>query len=370
MVKLASILVLIFLTFLSPQHLEASEVPYYCLPGFVGPVPYDCSIYETGDEEPIAFEGIDDYDRIFKRNGIWYGIIDITNTQLSEWNCFNGRCSQSRILLNFSRELERLSSITYDFVEKDSCRGVNLFGFCLGTWVPGESGTHTAFDNPRHGAFTQWVLNSSEIQRAFGSPFDFQIITPLQYGPLESVEVVRFTFVLTNEEVESVLEQMQEQYDSEVQRILTMPGLTDAQRQDRLELLNIEYATFTIEFQEELTSECVGDHCFVDDPSPQFPSFNPIAPIQRLLGEYGQWFLDNLLTSIIFIILGGLFVKALAVAIVNKSFEAIAAIITTLMKALAAGLEVIIRGSFFLLSSILTVFWTGIVSVSNFIFKR
>ena len=355
MLKLASIALLIFTLLMPSQLLEASEIA-------------------SGDEEITLDDLLEEYDRIFKRNGVWYGIIEVTDISLSEWNCTmaNGRCYQSRIMLNFSRELERLTSVTYDFTAKDSCRGVNLFGFCIGSWETGQSGTHTAFEKDRHGPFVQFILNSSEIQRAFGTSYDFQIITPMTYGPLESVEIIQFTFVLTDAEVESVLASIQEQYDAEVELILNTPGLTDAQRQQLLDQLNLEYATFTIDFQEELTSECVGDHCIAEDITPPgfMPSFNPWDTINRLLADYGQWFTQNLFASIIFIVLGGVFVKALATALVTKSFDAMGAIINTLLKGLASAAELFAKGLILIVSSTLTIFWAGIVGITSFVFRK
>lgn len=200
--------------------------------------------------------GEDDYDKIYQEDGIWYGVIEITDHMLSEDNCMYGKCSRSKISLSFSRDTEALQEITYDFITKDTCIGLNLFGLCIGSKYSGTEGTHTAYNKQEHGAFIDFLFQTNEIQTPVLSNYDYTILTPSEYGPLKEVTIIEYTYILENHETDDVNTTIQQQFNDQLNTILKDPTTTYTEKEQLHQALLNEYQDYTINYGQPLKSLC------------------------------------------------------------------------------------------------------------------
>lgn len=354
MKKLALSFLFLTVMITSFVSLEASSsIPYYCEDDYMGPPPYDCSIYD--DQEYIEVEAIDDYDRIYKLNGIWYGVINVEDILLLPPVNNDGPNS---ISVKLSRETTHLTSITYDFITVDHCDGTGLNNSwgCIGTFIPSYSDNETVYERDRNGLFNEYIFgNNAGIKTSSSSDYDYEIFSDTHIT-FKSVEVVTFTYVLTNVEVDNVMANIQTQYNQEYNYILNHPDKTDTEKNALIQALNAEYAEYEITYGEELTSPCVGDECYTEHPEVD-NSLNTIWEwLSSFLDDYASWAINNLLSAIVFLILGGVFIKALAQAIVSKAFEAGTSVIGHMFNGLVA-----------IVSIFFTTLFTGVFAIFDYL---
>ena len=79
--------------------------------------------------------------------------------------------------------------------------------------------------------------------------------------PYESITVLKFTYILTDQEIIDLRLDIQEQFEEERDIIEENPILTDEEKKEQLDGLITEYIEFEIDFDEEMTSICIGEQC-------------------------------------------------------------------------------------------------------------
>ncbi len=213
----------------------------------------------------------EDYDRIYKENDIWYGVIDLKDSHLTGWNCVYNKCHQNAIYVSFTRDTEKLTSITYDYKTQAPCRGVNLFGLCIGSKGEQETGSETVYNHSDHGPFLTYLLNSNpitEINAIFGdAKYDYRIVSETS-TLFESIDIIEFTYILTDEEVDNIMTDIQDQYDRELHSILIDQSLSFDQKERKEQSLKEEYSYYTIEYGEDLRSRCENETlCHIESSS-------------------------------------------------------------------------------------------------------
>lgn len=216
-----------------------------------------------------------DYDRIEKIDGIWYGIINVTETWIGPRT--TGQ-NFNTFYLQFTRDLQELVSVSYDYVLSDYCSGYELFGACLtGEVVNNETGSIIAYNKYEDGSFLDRLTTSDEIgtstnvdvemvNSTFGKNFDtsidtfYFIRTPFN-EELKSVTVVEFSYILTEQELIDLRLDIQEQFDNEAETILENDLLTQEEQDLLMQDLIAQYEQYEIDTDEVLTSTCEGDQC-------------------------------------------------------------------------------------------------------------
>jgi len=367
MKKLALLPLIFLLIFTTLSTLEASSsIPYYCEEGYTGPPPYDCSIYDDHDYVEVAPNN--DYDRIYRTDGIWYGVITVDDLLLLP--PVNNQGPNS-ISVKFGRDTEHLTSITYTFTTYDYCDGTgfNTSWGCIGNFIPSYTDTETAYEKDKNGIFGRFILgNNAGIIESSSSDYDYEIFSKTHIK-FERVELLEFTYVLTNAEVDNVMADIQSQYDSEYDYIVNHPDKTDAEKNVLIDELNSEYSEYTISYGEELTSPCEGDQCEIEHPEPDNTINTIWDGLSDFLDNYASWAIDNLLSAVVFLILGGVFIKALAQAIVSKAFEAGTSIIGHLFNGITSILSIFFLTLFSGFTTIIDYLLAGITAILS-IFTR
>ena len=256
---------------------EPPLIPYYCEPDFMGPPPYDCAIYYSED-----FLNDTEYTRLYKEDGIWYGVIELEDvvyvrTELTD--SLSNPVTQRKLFRNeiyvkLTRDTERLEEITLEYQTYEFC-AIKWFsfigdGFCMDR-REATSGVTTIYYKGTDGLFLEilmgiwipgWTIDQHYIWDTDYLNFDYKI-TPKIYAPIDNMSILHFTYVLTEEEVAAVLEDIQEQYNREVTGIRLDPNTTLTEKQMLLDLLNAEYAEYTIEYGESMTSLCETELCYI-----------------------------------------------------------------------------------------------------------
>ena len=205
-----------------------------------------------------------DYNRIYKDSqGLWYGVIEITDSMVTVWNCSYNKCTNNAIYLSFSRDLEELVSIKFDYTLKTYCDGFPLLGLCIGTKIESEEGSEEVFNKYTDGSFMEFITNNDGIVNIDYTDYDYRIITE-ESNEIYTVEIIKFTYILTEAEIIDLRLDIQEQYDEELAIIVDNDILTPDEVTEQIEILEDEYSEYEIDFGEEMTSECVGDGCFVE----------------------------------------------------------------------------------------------------------
>ena len=114
------------------------------------------SAYEpTGDPDVDISYGSEEYDRIYYEDGYWHGVIEVTDSMVTGWNCAYYTCNANAIYLNFSRELIELESIKIDYTLKSYCDGMSVLGICFGTEVESETGSEVIFNEYDDGSISE-----------------------------------------------------------------------------------------------------------------------------------------------------------------------------------------------------------------------
>ena len=213
----------------------------------------------------------ENYDRIYKEDDIWYGVIDLKESHLTAWNCVYGKCHQNAIYVAFTRDTEKLTSITYDYKTIAPCRGLEMFGLCIGPRGEQETGSETVYNHSDHGPFLTFLLNSNpitEVNSIFGNnKYDYRIVSE-STDLFESVQIIEFTYILTDQEVDNIMRDIQAQYDQELQEILTDQSLSFEQKEQAEKALQEEYLSYTIDYGEDLRSRCENEElCYIESTS-------------------------------------------------------------------------------------------------------
>ncbi len=242
----------------------------------VGPVdPGDTTDDDTDDPEETT--SVDDYERIEKINGIWYGIIEVTDIYIEQYGLAN-----SSIYLNLDRDLKSLVEIEFDYKVR-SCYGVRDGSSCWGIWGDYKTGTLIIENEIEDGTTSDiWFdsITNNILNDEMNEQWDWVITSRL----VDIVDIIQFTYILTDEEVDSVNAEIKEQFLEEAQLIIDNSLLTEAEKLTQLAALELEYSEYNLEYDELITSVCVGDGCYGETTTPSNAD------------DYPEWYTDLLST--------------------------------------------------------------------------
>lgn len=251
-----------------------------------------------------------DYTRIEYVEGVWYGIIDITDLSLTAAFTGSGAFDSDPNYMNvigisLTRELTYLKSVKVEFVTKDSCQGWFTFFGCIGSTTPSYEGVRTIHNTSENDTFSNVYFGSNEEEIITGND-DYDYYLYVRDDAYDHIKVLELEFKLTAAEVTDLELDIQQQFNDEAETILNNPLLTDEQQDTQIAALIEEYDSWPDLDTETIfiaAPTCELDNCETDDDS--------IVPdSQDFLSE--EWFqqrfdnfLDKLLT-ILLIVLGGI----------------------------------------------------------------
>ncbi len=250
---------------------------------------------------------VDDYTRIYKENGVWYGVIDIENRRIFE-TVYDPPASITQpirhyyIEFAFTRETQYVVSVDLKYTVGGYCP--LPFNICsFGGYVePYESEIITfEYDQEQiglqYGTSLDEIFGDGEITKSVDPEYDYVIDLGITVqNDVEvpvNVEFLEFTYVLTNAEVDAVMADIQTQYDNEVTAILENNDLNITEKQLALDNLNLEYQEYTITYQEEITSLCLdNDVCNVSNNA-----IGESPPLDTVPDWFSQWG-DNMFAAV------------------------------------------------------------------------
>lgn len=198
----------------------------------------------TNIEESINYS---DYERIYKdSNGKWHGVIEVERKYYIYASGHYSPIGGSLIHLDFNRDIKQLTTITYKATLKSSGTKIEETIYDLETM--NKSMIEMQYTTKKA------ILKSSLIKD--GYEYDYVIF---DHRELKDIDIVEFSYILTDEEVDEVNKLIQEQFDTEVSRIINNANYDDYTRKQLINQLIEEYKNYVIEYDEELISDCVGD---------------------------------------------------------------------------------------------------------------
>ncbi len=258
------------------------EEPEFCADDFVGPLSESeiiaCTTYALAHDyvDYLSLADQTEYSRIEKIEGIWYGVIDVSDIYVqSAYVSIDYYLSS--VGISFTRDTQDLKQIEIDYTTvQDSCTGVVAFNtWCIGSTADSYSDTLIINNTSNE---DNWLSFLQGDYIHVGDEFDYMLLID---GPeIESVTVVKFTYVLTDLEVDDLRLDIQEQYEIEKQIIFDNPLLTDDQKLLQIVALMEEYLEYGIDYDEELTSICIGDQCtaYNENTTEDLPGIDPTNP--------------------------------------------------------------------------------------------
>jgi len=323
----------------SSEDTSSSDLPSYCdLPEGERSAT-DGNDYTVCDsvEDPPSYIDTRDYKKIYKKDGIWYGVIDIEKRnifaveegELPGVIVQVGKTQHYALEFAFTRDTKYLKSIDISFTRAAYCPVAMDF---LCRWFGGTVEEYNS------GVITYEYDDSSvplgeakSIEEAFGDgtitlsadpEFDYVINlehTTTNEEPVHiELNILQFTYVLTDLEVDDVNDDIQAQYDLEVQAILHDDSLNITTKQLALDQLNIEYDEYNITYNEEITSLCLNDElCSVE-------AFEENEENVEEVPSWVQDIIDKILkgSAIIIAAVGGIsIVGVIAYMFVRKALE-------------------------------------------------
>lgn len=283
MKKILSIMIIAFLFLTNINNVLAVEVegtditdepPEYCSIDYVGPLtPLQIETCATYNIDVWSLADLSEYTRIEKIEGIWYGVIDVTDLNVSSaW--YGIDAYMSVIGITFTRDTQNLQQIVIDYVTVDnSCTGIVAFDkWCLGSTADSYEDTIILNNEYNTSDFLDFLRGDEII--VGNDDYDYYLYID---GPeVASVTVVQFTYILADQEVIDLRLDIQEQYEMEKQIILNNPILTDEEKLIQIVALIEEYKEYQIDFNDEITSICIGEQCTAINENPISDSLEDI----------------------------------------------------------------------------------------------
>lgn len=284
-----------------------------------------------------------EYDRIEKVDGIWYGVITINDFELlkaSTVNCMGYFCdSRNEIYLNFSREVEQVSEITYQYQFEDYCEGTEFLGICFGDRVSPDYEVTTVYNRYEDGSLIEILSleqdNIVKLSEDFtlwtnNQPYDFLIKSDTNED-YDEVKLLTFILILTEAEIAELKLDIQAQYEQEYNNIINDSSLTEIEKQSQVNLLNSEYAEYDINFGDEMEVPCVGD-CEIDLPDEEHPVEDWIDKFFSNLDLRFEKLIEYIVIGSIIAVITGLAIYQVAKSIVDSIIKAIAEGILTILR--------------------------------------
>jgi hypothetical protein len=297
-----------------------------------------------------------DYDRIYKDDGKWYGVIEEThfdfwaaNTNPSTLDPYNHK---NVLFIEFSRDTEELIEISYRYTIDEYCP-TEIFGICFGDKIPASSGTETAFNKYTDGFFLNTPLFGESIFETSGdTEWDYYILSEND-NQFSSVELLEYTYVLTDVEVDALLLDIQDQYNYELYLIENDDSLTESEKTNAVLDLQLEYDGYNISYGDELTSDADGD-TIDDDGLSDFDFDDPGFSLDQL---------KEMAIYLIVIIIVALVIIKVGTAVLLELFDLVIMFCFKIADAIYKGIktvviEPLIIGLDFILSTLFgLIFW-------------
>ncbi len=282
--------------------------------------------------DPLIIDS--DYDRIYKEDGLWYGVIEVENRRifnvdsvLSSPVAFSADIHLYHYFVefSFSRDTEYLKEIII-YYEID---GYCPYLMCLwGGEVEDYSETVTLTYDPNSISLEE----AKTIKEVFGEGAitfsidpDYDYVLNLNHTTSKDVdsfvEIIQFTYVLTDYETTDLRLDIQDQYEQELAIIVNNEFLTIDEMEQQILDLQEEYAEFDVVFGEEITSPCIGDSCTID-----YDGEDDENAVIDFLENALEGFIELIKTIVIgaiALIASGLIAIALAKALLDLSVELI-----------------------------------------------
>lgn len=236
----------------------AATFPDYCDDPYFDDLSLDYSLCfdYTPPEDYSSIADNSEYDRIEKIDGIWYGVIEVTDLYVDTAFIGVGRY-MNVIGISFSRDLLQLAQIEYDYTTLETCTGWLTVLGCIGDMKDSYSDTKILNDKYNTNDFIDFLNGDNIIEG--NDDYDYYLY--VQDDPYEFITVIKFSYILTSQEVIDLRLDIQEQYEIEKNIVLNNPLLTADERLVLIVALIEEYKDYQIDFDELMTSICIGDEC-------------------------------------------------------------------------------------------------------------
>ena len=216
----------------------------------------------------------DNYDRYEKIDGTWYGIIEVTDSELISTN---RSVNYNIIYLNFSRDTENLTSISYNYDYGGYCPTLTALSFgtwCLiGDYLEEDTGHETVYQEETVDmTFSNWITfqtsTANILKLPEGDKWDY-LIRSEESLPFNKINIIEFTYRLTEAEVSAINDDIQAQYDNDLAGIMNDTTLSYAQKEHKVSELNLAYEGMELVYGQELHSYCLNaEHCIVESSNP------------------------------------------------------------------------------------------------------
>lgn len=295
--KLHLLFIIVITTFLLGNTSDVMLNPDYCsIPTFErsatdGNDYILCDDSVIGENDTPSYLDTRDYREIYKKDGVWYGVLDVTTSAL-ETITISGTGTVNYFYIDFDRDTQLLTQIDVEYTTKDTCKypglSIDMFGCFLGLEIPGETKTiqiynktlDDFFTTALESGFTDWsykpIYPYHDSLTVIG---DFDYTIEIRDVEISSIDVLSFLYVLENYEVDQVNEDIQTQFDNEVQAIMHDDSLNITEKQLAYDQLKIEYSEYTLTYDEEIYQLCVDDpECHIDNIDPSDPT-EPDRPL-------------------------------------------------------------------------------------------
>jgi len=350
------VLSLILFTSLKPTMASTSDVPY------------------------SGYAERSDYDRIEKIDGQWYGVITASEIRIFAVNetielpftgipfINNSDTYHYFVEFKLTRETQYLKSITLEFEIDPYCP---YFTCLFGGRVDVYSGTRTfTYDESslglEEGTTLEEAFGDGNITTSIDDQYDYVVnldhTTKNEISDSE-IKILEFTYVLSDEEVQDLMLDIQAQYEQEYYQIITNDFLTASEKQNAINMLNNQYSDYDVNFGDEMTSPCVGEGC--EDDLAGTPELPYLGVIVNVMGFFeglipyipdGQTLIAYIILILIVGYITGTIIYRSTQKVLYSTIDGIAmiakSIILTIVKAIWFYIEALISGIASILSSI------------------
>ncbi len=260
------------------------------------------TIQAIQDDDYTSLADNSGYTRIEKINGVWYGVINITSTKLEWINDSRGR--GNRLYVDFDRDTQELVYVNLKGIAIPYCTGIEWMSKCwTGEIITDREISVEIYNNYESDTLRDFFGMDTIITIDSNDPYygiyDYMIHvrTDVIYTgvdlQLKSVTILEYTYILTEQEIIDLRLDLQEQYEEEREIIVSNPITTNEEKDIQLADLHDEYVEFEIDFDEEITSICIGEHCTAINTESEDDLVEGDEWLSLLEGKIQDWILKT-----------------------------------------------------------------------------
>jgi hypothetical protein len=328
----------------NPNVSAAEDTPSYCS------IPLDERSESDGFDYTLCtvqtniYEGVEVYEGEFvtsegtynrisynAETGKWHGVTVITDINVMQDTVFG---DWTRFDIKFSRDIEYLDSVEIKWTTQRDC--TTVLGVCLPWTVEEPAELQRIFYNTEDDE--AWYQGDDNIsyygdipligERDISLEYDYSIKVYNESRPVDTVMILEYVYILTDEEIIQLALDIQDQYDYEVGIIASDNTLTVTEKNLLLQDLNLEYGQIPeLEFGMTFREECfdTDENCIeVLPPTDESTAPLPDEVLDDWFEEWGGSLLEKVAQLIIYtisILLGGGFVAYLVYRFALKGLE-------------------------------------------------